>query len=139
MTKLLRAIEIHNRIRALDAAYGRWETVQDLPGVRVRVVDAGLGWNAHITTPFSEVPAQYPDPGDYGTAVSLREHLAGLLPNTTDLYLGAGGKVMCVEWSSSELKIITFTPGPWESAFGLPSRSWPNSASAPLKASWTEH
>lgn len=137
MIKLLRAIEIHRQIQLLDPAHGRWETSEDLPGVRVRVVDAGLGWNAHISTPFSGAPAQYPDPGDYESAVMLREHLAGLLPNTTDLYLAAGGKVMSVEWNSSELKIIGFTPGPWETAFSLPYRQWPGSVHAALKAQWT--
>jgi hypothetical protein len=101
------------------------------------VIDGGLGWNAQITTPFSGLPDQHPDPADYESAVSLREHQAGLLTNITDLYLAAGGKVMSVEWNSSELRIIGFTLGPWEIVFGLPLRQWPESVSASLKANWT--
>lgn len=137
MTRGERALKIHGRIVALDAEHGRWERpVANLPDVRVRVIDAEAGWEAWITTPFSGPQGDGPDPKSYDAAVALERHLARQLPNTLDLWLNAGPKVLSVGFDGARMHVISMKPGPWEGAFQLPARKWAGRTNASLLAAW---
>jgi hypothetical protein len=128
---------IHARIVALNVASGRWETpLPDQPQIKLRVIDVGNGCLAQITTPFSGLSENEPDPGNYTMAVEWEAKKAARLPNLTDLYINGGPKILSFAWTSDKIDIVSMTPGPWEGAFGLPLQPWAASAPEALRHSW---
>lgn len=122
MRRIDRALLIHRQVLALDAQHGSWQRpVAELPDVRVRVIDAGSGWHAWMTNPFSGPPTDHPAPGSYAMAVALERKQAAQLPNLLDLWLDGSAKVLSIEWSEHDMRIIGMKRGSWESSmFGLP-------------------
>ena len=137
MSRLDRARVVRDLVLSQSAEHGQWETVQvgaaaNGRNCRLWTIDAGLGWSASVTTPFTSPAATLRDADRYDAAM-LGLELPAVPDQTVDVYWDAFGKVLSISRTGGEDRLIGFTTGLWEMAFGLPERPWPQSATLRLQ------
>lgn len=136
LSRLDRARLVRDRILALAGAHGRWEVAQvgaadEGRTTRRWTIDAGLGWSASIDTPFTH-PTFVPSQTQLHMAAVRGIQIPSAPDRLVDLYWNDFGKVMSLSDCDGEDRLVGFVPGPWETAFGLPARSWSPAAARRL-------
>ena len=115
MRRLERATLIRDHILAHPRSEWRWTTVS---GEKYLEFDGGASM-ASLRSPFNALPPPPPDPPTYLHALALQRSRQPLL-NGLDVWIKGRGKVLSIEWSDDEMRIISMKPGPWEAElFGV--------------------
>lgn len=105
-----RALIIRDRVLALNAIHGEWQT---LGSTNARIIK-DEGWTAQLHTPFN--------PDCWSRVEALRPHRTSavrIFPNRMCLWPDGLYKTFAVEWSDDRFRIITYRRGAWEALFGF--------------------
>lgn len=129
MTRLERARVVREAVLAISATHGHWQELQlgaahQDRTTRVWEVDSGQGWTALVDTRFTR-PAPVLRRADLHASAVAGLNRPQTPDQCIDVYWGTVGKVVSISRTDGVDRLIGFTAGPWEAAFGLPEQAWP--------------